>query len=261
MLKPDRGERGSGVAVVRSTAEMHDYMKQATDNVIVQEHIGGEEFGIFYYRRPSEEIGHILSLTRKKFPRVTGDGKQTLEELILADPRAVSLAGAYLASCRRPPHEVIPGGEQVQLIEIGSHCRGAVFLDGAGLVTEALSAAVDRAARAMPGFFFGRFDVRSPSIEALQRGEFRILELNGVTSEATHIYDPKISVSQAYCALFEQWSLAFEIGAENQKRGCQPETVLGLVRIVRRRRGQEALAPTPSRPWPAKDALGESPAI
>ena len=40
----------------------------------------------------------------------------------------------------------------------------------------------------------------------------KILELNGVTSEATHIYDPKFSLLDAYRVLFQQWRIAFEIG-------------------------------------------------
>jgi hypothetical protein len=49
---------------------------------------------------------------------------------------------------------------------------------------------------------------------------FTVLELNNVTSEATHIYDPGIGLFEAYRVLFEQWRLAFEIGAENFRRGA-----------------------------------------
>ena len=81
----------------------------------------------------------------------------------------------------------------------------------------------DRISRGYPGFFFGRYDVRTPNVAALKRGEdFKILELNGLTSEATHIYDPKNGLRQAYRVLFEQWALAFEIGAANRRLGVPP---------------------------------------
>ena len=52
-----------------------------------------------------------------------------------------------------------------------------------------------------------------------------IVELNGLTSEATHIYDPKNGLLDAYRVLFRQWSLAFEIGAQNRALG---HPLLGL---------------------------------
>ena len=53
----------------------------------------------------------------------------------------------------------------------------------------------------------------------------KIVELNGVTSEATHIYDPKLSLFDAYRVLFEQWRIAFEIGDLNRARGIRPASV------------------------------------
>ena len=127
VLKPNRGERGSSVAVVRSSAEMTRYLTQSEDDIIIQEYVGGREFGIFYYRLPTEDTGHIFSITRKEFPQVVGDGTSTLEGLILADNRAAMLASNYLRECNRNADAVIPDGEAVPLIEIGAHCRGTDF--------------------------------------------------------------------------------------------------------------------------------------
>ena len=60
----------------------------------------------------------------------------------------------------------------------------------------------------------------------------RIIELNGVTSESTDIYDPKNSLWAAYRVLFRQWRLAFEIGAANRRRGVRPAGVAGLIRLL-----------------------------
>jgi hypothetical protein len=60
----------------------------------------------------------------------------------------------------------------------------------------------------------------------------KIVELNGVTSEATHIYDPKLSLFDAYRVLFQQWRIAFEIGDINRARGTRPASVTDLFRAT-----------------------------
>jgi membrane protein DedA with SNARE-associated domain len=233
VLKPDMGQRGSGVAVVRSEAELNDYLGRTRVDTIVQEYVPGSEFGLFYYRRPSEERGRIFSITEKRFPIVTGDGASTLEHLILKDPRAVCMARYYFDKQGERLLDVPAEGEQVQLVEIGTHCRGAIFLDGARVKTAALEEAIDRVSKGFEGFYFGRFDVRAPSIDEFKRGtNFKIIELNGVTSEATHIYDPKNGLFAAYKVLFKQWRVAFEIGAENRARGVKPASIRLLVRLI-----------------------------
>ena len=118
-------------------------------------------------------------------------------------------------------------------MEIGTHCRGAIFLDGERLRTPELEDAVDRLSRAYEGFFFGRYDLRVPSVEELRRGRgFKVIELNGVTSEATHIYDPRNGLRAAYRTLFEQWRLAFEIGKRNVERGAETVSLGHLTRLL-----------------------------
>lgn len=232
VLKPDVGERGAGVAIVRSVEEIERYLRANPGNTIVQSYLPGLEFGIFYYRFPGQERGRVFSITEKRFPHVTGDGRRSLRELILNDTRAVCAAAAYIRAARRDPDATVTEGEQVQLVEIGSHCRGAVFLDGGRYLTAELAAAVDRICVALPGFHFGRFDVRSDSIADLRAGRFRVIELNGVSAEATHIYDPAVSIRQAYGTMFEQWRIAFAIGAANRKLGVKPASAMEVLRSV-----------------------------
>jgi hypothetical protein len=94
---------------------------------------------------------------------------------------------------------------------------------------------VNRVILSFPGFCFGRFDVRAASAEHFRRGMFRVIELNGVTAEATHIYDPAVSLWEAYRTMATQWRLAFEIGATQVLRGYRPTSMLELVDLVRSR--------------------------
>ncbi|MBV9643558.1 MAG: hypothetical protein JO334_08295, partial [Verrucomicrobia bacterium] len=238
VLKPDAGQRGSGVVVVRSSQQLQEYLCRASFPIIVQEHVPGKEFGVFYFRYPNEKPGRIFSVTEKRMPVVVGDGSRTLEELILADDRAVCMADFYLRNNCERAHDVLAAGEKVQLVEIGTHCRGAIFLDGSYAITPTLEATIERIASTFDGFFFGRFDIRVPTVEDFMSGQnLKIIELNGVTSEATHIYDPKRSLVDAYRVLFEQWRIAFEIGHKNRERGVRPSSVTELFRMIRDYRG------------------------
>jgi membrane protein DedA with SNARE-associated domain len=237
VLKPDAGQRGSGVAIVRDREAAARYLERIRVDCIVQEYASGDEFGVFYFRDPAEPDGRIFSITRKVFPTVRGDGVRTLDELILGDPRAVCMAKLHLARNAASLSRVPAEGEIVQIVEIGNHCQGAVFLDGRDLITPELEAAIDRLSKAFDGFYFGRYDLRARSAEHLRRGEgFKVIELNGATSEATHIYDPEHGLLHAYSVLFRQWRILFDIAAENRRRGAPTVGVGELLRAVMRYR-------------------------
>ncbi len=232
VLKPDIGERGRGVAVVRSIDELERWLGEHPTAAIVQRYVAGLELGIFWLALPGEERGRIFSITDKQLPEVVGDGGADLEHLVLRDRRLVAMAAAYLQALGASAARVPAAGERVRLVDVGTHCRGAIFLDGAHLATPTLEAAIERLSRGFEGFYFGRYDLRAASPAALGRGEFQILELNGVTSEATHIYDPTNSLWTAYRVLFEQWRLAFEIGHRNHQRGFAPLSLSAMLRLL-----------------------------
>ena len=233
VLKPDAGERGKGVEILENFAELKSNLEELKNDFILQEFFGGAEASVFYFRFPQEKKGGIFSITEKRFPRLAGDGKSTLETLILKDSRAVCLAKKYFEQNREKLDYIPSNGECVQLINIGTHSRGAIFADGERLKTDALENKIDQICRGFAGFYFGRFDIRARSFDDLKRGEnFKIIELNGVTSESTNIYDKKFSLADAYRILFRQWRIAFEIGAENRRRGAKPTSVSDLLRLI-----------------------------
>jgi membrane protein DedA with SNARE-associated domain len=233
VVKPDAGERGAGVTIVRNRKELEAVILTAKYDVILQQFADGPEISIFYYRYPDRQNGSIFSITEKQFPFVTGDGRSTLELLILNDHRAVCLAKKYFECNRDRLAEIPPAGINVKIVELGTHSRGAIFLDGKRLLTDALLCKIDEICRHYPGFFFGRFDIRGGTIEDLRNGEnFKIVELNGVTSESTNIYDPAYSLADAYRVLFAQWKIAFEIGAMNARRGFPSIGVMNLLRLI-----------------------------
>lgn len=234
VLKPDVGERGSGVSIIHNAEQMQAHFARDPSATIIQAYAPGDEFGVFYFRYPHESHGHIFAITEKRMPVLVGDGTRTLERLILDDERAVCMADYYIK--QQPDVERVPAtGERVQLVELGTHSRGCIFLDGAWVNTPELEATIDRISQRFDGFYFGRYDIRTPSIEAFKQGHsFKVLELNGVSSEATMIYDPKHSLFDAYRILFKQWRIAFEIGLANVQRGHKPMAMWALVRWLSR---------------------------
>jgi len=234
VVKPDVGCNGTGVRLVIDRAGLARYLAAFPRGagVMLQEFVPEEgEAGLFYVRHPNEPHGRITSITLKYPPFVSGDGRSTLRELILADPRAGRLAHLYLRRLAERWDEVPRQGEVVRLVFVGNHCKGSIFRNGTGLATEALTERIDRLARALPEFWFGRIDVRFGSVQALMRGEgFRVIEINGVGSEATHVWDPATSLLEAWRAQFFHYGAAFRIAAANRARGFRPAGIRAMWR-------------------------------
>lgn len=235
VAKPDIGSQGYGVRVVRSRDEFADYLKgfPLDEAVILQRLIEWEgEAGVHYVRRPGEAKGRVFSLGFRVFPHVVGDGRSTLGALIETDPRTCRMARRHRQAAADQLQRVPAKGEMVRLSLLGSVRTGAFYYDGAAYITPELEACFDEIARAMPEFYFGRFDIRFKSIDALCRGEdFQILEVNGASAEAIHIWDPEQTVRETYRVLFEQFRLLYEIGAGNRDRGHQPISFAGFLAL------------------------------
>jgi hypothetical protein len=238
VAKPDLGCNGTGVRVVADEAELAAWLQAfpSGERAILQTLLTEEgEAGLFYIREPGAPAGRVTSITLKYAPEVVGDGVATLETLIRRDQRAGRLAHLYLPRLAGRLEEVPPSGERVRLVFTGNHVKGAIFRDGCDHATPALAAAVERVASAIPDFHFGRLDVRFRSIAGLRRGEgFRIIEINGAGSEATHVWDPDMTLRRAWAAELAHFGAAWRIGAANRARGARTTSVFELWRLWRR---------------------------
>jgi membrane protein DedA with SNARE-associated domain len=238
ILKPDVGQRGVGVRLVRDEKAEEDYLTSTAESLVVQRYVPGPlEAGVFYYRLPHEEHGRIFAITEKIFPEIVGDGRRTVEELIVQDERARLISEIYLRRFEARRGEILPAGVSLRLVEAGNHAQGCIFRDGERLHTAALERRIDEISQGIPGFFIGRYDLRYSSEHELRLGKgFRILELNGAAAEATSIYDARTSLRKAYATLFRQWELVFAIGAANRTRGHAPNSIASLLRAWHRTR-------------------------
>jgi hypothetical protein len=230
VLKPDVGQRGFGFRVIHSDEEVKAYVEHFARGVLVQEYAPGpHEAGVFYYRFPYQDKGKIFSITDKVFPVAVGDGERTLEELIHRDSRASMIADVYLNRFQAQRQRVLNAGEVLRLVEAGNHCQGAIFLDGQRLFSPVLESRIDEISKSIRGFYVGRYDLRYASGQDLLEGRgFQIVEVNGVSSEATSIYDPTNSLRNAYRTLFLQWEIIFAIADENRACGLRPTLISSI---------------------------------
>ncbi len=234
ILKPEKGLRGAGVRLVQNEADATEYLSDVNFDVLLQEYCDYEyEAGIFYVRYPDSEESSIYSITDKNFPYAIGDGGSTLLELIFADERARMIAPVYFKRFIPMLNTVLKKGERLRLAEAGNHAQGVQFLNGMDtLYTPALHKAFDDVAHSINDFYIGRLDIRYKSVDAFRRGEdFKVIEINGAGAEATHIYDPKTPLLEAYKVLFKQYKMVYEIGAINHKKGVAIPSGIELLKV------------------------------
>ncbi len=238
VAKPDIGWRGIGVRRLDDDAATDGYLAAFPlgQRLVIQEYVPLDgEAAVFYVRHPAAPRGWIFSLTFRYFPFVVGDGKATLRELILANPRTRWKAPVHLACHAAQLARVPSHAEVVRLSTVGSNRVGGLYIDGRAQITPAMTDRFESIVRSMPEFWFGRFDLRFDCVERLQAGEgFLIVEVNGAGSEAVHIWDPNMSLAQTYRTLFRQQSLMFAIADANRRRGFAPLPIRGLVACQQR---------------------------
>ena len=234
VAKPDIGCRGAGVKVIRNDLQLIKYIRDFPESgdIILQKLIPYEaEAGIFYIRYPGTDKGEIFSITLKYQPYVIGNGVSTLQQLIEADPRAGQLKHLYLSRHQEHLKDVLPEGQPFRLAFAGSHSRGCIFRDGREFITPDLAKSLDKVCNDLPEFYYGRFDIRFRDIDSLVKGEdYYILEVNGASSEAAHIWDCRSTIPEVFRVLFYQYRTLFQIGAINKRRGFRPPSLISLIK-------------------------------
>ncbi len=237
VLKPDEGQRGHGVKIVRSREDALAYFDSMTRDAILQRfHPGPHEVGVTWMRTPGERAGRIFSITRKDFQRLTGDGVHTIERLIWMHPRFRMQAAVFLKRFDAIRDRVLPKDETLRLAQAGNHCQGTLFRDGADLITPELEARIAEIALSFEreGFDFGRFDLRFADEADLRAGAgFSIIELNGTMGESTNIYDPSWSLARRYRVLVKQWQGIFALGAWRKQTGARTMPLRDVLAALR----------------------------
>ncbi|MGJ7095462.1 D-alanine--D-alanine ligase [Vibrio hannami] len=237
VAKPDRGCRGAGVKLIKNDLQLKNYIKSfpaGADYLLQKKSDYEAEAGVFWMRYPGESKGQIFSITLKYAPFVVGDGKNTLSELIDIDERASQISHLYRSRHTEKLNTVIPIGQKFQLAFAGSHSRGSIFKNGNQYISDGLTRKLDEIFDDFEGFHYGRLDIKFKEIDSLMKGEdFQIIEINGASSEATHIWDSKTPLSEIFNTLLFQYKTLYKIGYLQKKAGHKPPSLMTLFRTLK----------------------------
>ena len=224
IVKPDVGFRGLLVKKIENENDLISYLEKYPVSIIIQEFLTHtNECGIFYYRHPDQEKGTVTSITLKEFLTIIGDGISTIKELVASDERAF----LYYELIKDDPlidWEMVPeSGKHIKLSSIGNHSKGTRFINGNHLINDELIASMNALNHQVDGWYYGRLDVKYNTLEELNQGQFKILELNGILAEPTHIYDAtKMNYWKALKTIRTHWKQLYKIAMYNHKHQNVP---------------------------------------
>lgn len=227
ILKSNMGCVGKGIAKVNDDADVEKFTPLLLGDYILQKFTPfNYECGVFYVRLNGKP--RITGVNKKHFPTVVGNGKDTILDLAKQHHRYTQHWDSFLQDI--DTSEVLAENQEKRLSFIGSHTLGCKFTDDTHLVTPELEQAFFKLFDSQPGFNFGRVDVKCENEAAFQRGEFVVIEVNGVASLPTNMFDPKFSVWQAYKIFFEHGKYLVKAAREHRK---QPMQLLSYLDVIK----------------------------
>ena len=220
IAKPDIGLRGMSVALLHSETELLQYHSSCKVDYLIQAYVPWEdEVGIFYYRYPGENKGRISGIVGKELLKVKGDGQSSIQKLIVKNDRFALQLDTLRSMYGDELNQVLKYNEERLLVPFGNHCRGAKFIDFTSLATGELNETIDKICSQIPGFYFGRLDIKYNNWDELCKGKnISIIELNGAGSEPAHIYDPKHSLWFAWKVIIHHWKVLYKISKMNKEK-------------------------------------------
>ncbi|MEZ4919969.1 MAG: D-alanine--D-alanine ligase [Saprospiraceae bacterium] len=211
IAKPNIGERGFLIEKLENEVALSRYIQRVKVPFLLQKMLNEPmEATVLFHRFPDGAFG-ITSVCVKDFLGVQGNGVDAIGSLLQENMRG---ALQYERLSRLNPDllaRIPAAGERVLIEPIGNHSRGTKFLNGNHLIDDALHAAFEPICARISGVCYGRFDLKTESVDALRSGRFQVMELNGVLGEPAHIYDPEFGAFRAYRDLYRHWRILYRL--------------------------------------------------
>ena len=220
-VKPDIGEGGSGVEKIYAFDGLKEYYQNHHINFIIQNCIPySMEFGVMVHDANGRI--EINSLTERAHFQLIGDGKHSISELIYLNKTYRLRSKKILKASGEDGSRILNADEVFRPFSLGNWSYGATFIDRREWITEELRAIFQTVNDEIGMIHVGRYDILTPSFEALQRGQFQIVEINGIKAEVIHVFDPKFNFFTAYFDIFRHWQKIFKICKRNVIDGAKP---------------------------------------
>lgn len=224
IVKPEVACQGILFRKIDNEAGLQQYHSKVPVEYLVQAMVNYPmEVSVFYIRHPQEKKGKVTGFLHKIPLQVTGNGVDTLEQLIHKHPKAQKRMGEMFSRHGENWLSVIPPGEIYMLSYAANHNRGAHFVDLKEHIDDRLVAIFDEISLGIDDFFYGRYDIMCSNIEDLKnRKNFTILEYNGCGAEPNHFYDTGYTLPGAYMEILKHWSALYHISRFNSRKGIKP---------------------------------------
>jgi hypothetical protein len=222
VVKPDSGMAGVLFRIIRNETELNNYHRAVGEMYILQKFIdeGLPEFSVFHIRYPDKTKGLITGLIVKDYLHVMGNGNKELNVLVAEDPVAKHKVSLLKKMHRANWYKKIPTGEKYILNIAGNHNTGAKFINLNHEINQQLCDVFDRISIESGQFYFGRYDLKCPSLEDMRAGKnIHILEYNGAGAAITHVFDRNMSYGAALKEIVRHWRHLYRIGRINHKKG------------------------------------------
>ena len=237
IIKPDYGLRGLGIKLIKNQEELISSLESIDQEYLIQEYVNYEnEIGVFLIREKSGAL-RISSIVEREFITIIGNGVDTIEELILKEPRYAMQYQYLFSQIKERMSQVLESGAKLSFDKIGNHSRGTMFKNGQHMLTENLLDVMNQAMESID-FNYGRLDLKYKSLDDLQKGkDYKIIELNGVFSEPAHIYEPGYSLLKAWRSLLSHFNSLFTISNKAIQLGAKPDPLyVGLRKLFQHHR-------------------------
>ena len=232
IVKPDMGERGKGVEIIPELSDLENHIAGLPQEpYLIQEYIEYPlELGILFYW-DLEGKPQISSIGSKSFCHVIGNGKDPFKALVKKNPRLATRIPLLEKRFKKEWETILPKDKHLLIEPIGNHNRGTTFLDGRNYYSKELLDWTANCARQIPGFDYGRFDIKIKDKNAFKRKKnIKIMEVNGVNSEPIHIYDPNYSIWNAYRDIFFQMKIIFDLSQKRLKKEYPTQSLFAFLK-------------------------------
>jgi len=231
IAKPNIGKRGLSAALLKDQEELSTYVNDIQVDFLLQEYIDySNECGIFYIRQPDETRGRITSIGLKTLKTLKGNGTSTLSELLSSTDSTLSEGSAL--HHYDLDKKILAKDEELVIEPIGSHNRGTSVRSGDHLITESLVDTIEKSLGDLE-LYYGRLDIKYNTWESLLKGDFKIIEINTITSEPLSIYDPSFGLVKKYRTIYHHISQLQKISSELKKQGRKRMSISEFNRYIK----------------------------
>lgn len=221
IVKPNIGLKGFKVYKLDNNDELTAFFKEndvQEREWLLQEYVAyKKEYSVLFYRYPNGGRYGVTSFIEKSYPHVIGDGQSTLEALIKKYNNYFIVKEDIYKRFEGELDSIPEKGVKVVLDYIGNYSRGAKFHSKMDYVSDEMTSMLHSFFQKVDGLNFFRIDLKANSVNDFLKGDFKILEINGMKSEPLHIYDKETTFLENYKTIKDHWKIIVNIASEQKE--------------------------------------------